>query len=146
MNNYYTKLRNIQMIISLLKQHNIRKPRNLKNTHANTHASKTNTGVQYLSLLKNYTWQYRRTYQNPNNITRVKFEDIERVIKEKGYLWIVYDEEKLNIESNAKADSIVLDVSAARSAKSSGANSKGFEPSIISSRENSLYSASNSPW
>ena len=25
MNNYYTKLRNIQMIISLLKQHNIRK-------------------------------------------------------------------------------------------------------------------------
>ena len=39
------------------------------------------------------------------------------------------NEEKLNIESNAKADSIVLDVSAARSAKSSGANSKGFEQS-----------------
>lgn len=73
------------------KQHNIRKPRNSKNTHV----SKTNTGVQYLSLLKNYTWQYRRTYQNPNNITRTKFEDIERIIKEKGYLWIVYDEEKL---------------------------------------------------
>ena len=73
------------------KQHNIRKPHGVGYTLKST----TNTGVQYLSLLKNYTWQYRRTYQNPNNIERVNFEDIKQIIEQKGYLWVVHDENKL---------------------------------------------------
>ena len=73
------------------KQHNIRKPRGV----GYTTKSSTNTGVQYLTLLKDYTWQYRRTYQNPNNIERVNFEDIKQIVEQKGYLWIVHDENKL---------------------------------------------------
>lgn len=79
----------LQALHQYKKQHNIRKPHNYK------HKSNTNTGVQYLTLLKDGTWQYRRTYQNSNNITRTNFDDIEQTIKERGLLWVVHDEEKL---------------------------------------------------
>lgn len=69
------------------KQHNIRKP--------HVYISNTNTGVQYLTLTSKGEWQYRKTYQNPNNIYRVHFEDIKQVVMDKGYIWIVHDEEKL---------------------------------------------------
>ena len=73
------------------KKHDIREPQNPQNY---IYRSSTNTGIRYVTLLSTGVWQYRRTKQNPNNISRNKYEDLERTIKERGYIWIIDDEEK----------------------------------------------------
>lgn len=72
------------------RNHNIIKP-----ISAYINRKTTNTGVRYLTLLSSGIWQYRRTYQNPNNITRVKYEDIKNTVISRHYLWIIDDEKKL---------------------------------------------------
>lgn len=73
------------------EQNNIKKPHNVERKYT----CRTNTGVQYLTLLKNGVWHYRKTYQNPNNIKRTNFNDIKQVIDKKGYAWNVCDKNKL---------------------------------------------------
>ena len=81
---------NKQEVKIYCRNHNIIKPISSYNNRETT-----NTGVRYLTLLSTGVWQYRRTHQNPNNITRTSYIDIKKTIQNKGYLWIVDDIDKL---------------------------------------------------
>ena len=50
------------------------------------------TGIRSLTLFG--TYQYRRTKENPNNITRMNLLDLEKVAKERNLEWIIDDNDK----------------------------------------------------
>lgn len=56
--------------------------------------SATNTGVRYVSLLSTGEYMYRRTHENPNNITRVNFMELKEEIEKRNLKWIIDDEIK----------------------------------------------------
>ena len=73
-----------------------REDSNIRKSHSyNGYANRpTNTGVRHVSYLSTGTYQYRRTKENPNNITRIHFLDLEKVAKERNLEWIIEDNDK----------------------------------------------------
>ena len=73
-----------------------RKDNNIRKSHScNGYINrKTNTGIRHVSYLSNGTYQYRRTKENPNNITRINLLDLEKVAKKRNLEWIIDDNDK----------------------------------------------------
>lgn len=68
------------------QKHNIRKPHKKRKD--------TNTGIRYVTLLSDGTYNYRKTNNNPNKILRNNIKDLEQIAKERQLEWIIDDEEK----------------------------------------------------
>ena len=73
-----------------------RKDNNIRKSHScNGYTNrKTNTGIRHVSYLSSGAYQYRRTKENPNNITRINLLDLEKVAKERNLEWIIDDNDK----------------------------------------------------
>lgn len=80
--------------LQLYKKSNNIKRKTSCNYNKTLHISHTNTGIRYVSLLSDGTYQYRRTHENPNNISRVNLFDLEQTVKKRDLKWIIDDEEK----------------------------------------------------